>query len=52
MAGVVEGFRWALLGTNQPPGAMLAVSISVVIALLIGGLYYFRRMEQDFADVV
>lgn len=52
MAGVVEGFRWALLGTKQPPGAMLAVSISVVIALLIGGLFYFRRMEQEFADVV
>lgn len=52
MAGVVEGFRWALLGTEQPPGAMLAVSISVVIALLIGGLFYFRRMEQEFADVV
>ena len=51
MAGVVEGFRWALLGT-QPPGAMLAVSIAVVIVLLIGGLYYFRRMEQEFADVV
>lgn len=52
MAGVVEGFRWALLGTKQPPGAMLLVSISVVIVLLIGGLYYFRRMEQEFADVV
>jgi lipopolysaccharide transport system permease protein len=51
MAGVVEGFRWALLG-KQPPGAMLAVSVAVVIALLIGGLYYFRRMEQQFADVV
>jgi lipopolysaccharide transport system permease protein len=51
MAGVVEGFRWALLG-NKPPGAMLAVSVSVVIVILIGGLYYFRRMEQQFADVV
>jgi lipopolysaccharide transport system permease protein len=51
MAGVVEGFRWALLGT-KPPGAMLAVSIGVVIVLLGGGLYYFRRMEQQFADVV
>ena len=51
MAGVVEGFRWALLG-SKPPGAMLAVSIAVVILLLIGGLYYFRRMEQEFADVV
>lgn len=51
MAGVVDGFRWALLG-KQPPGAMLAVSFGVVIAILIGGLYYFRRMEQEFADVV
>ena len=52
MAGVVEGFRWALLGKSQPPGLMLWVSIAVVIALLVGGLYYFRRMEQQFADVV
>ena len=51
MAGVVEGFRWALLGT-KPPGAMLAVSIGVVLVLLVGGLFYFRRMEQEFADVV
>ena len=52
MAGVVEGFRWALLGTRNAPGPMLAVSIAVVVALLIGGLYYFRRMEKTFADVV
>jgi lipopolysaccharide transport system permease protein len=51
MAGVVEGFRWALLG-NKPPGALLWVSVASVIVLLIGGLYYFRRMEQQFADVV
>jgi len=51
MAGVVDGFRWALLGT-QPPGAMLAVSVGMVLAIIIGGLYYFRRMEQQFADVV
>jgi lipopolysaccharide transport system permease protein len=51
MAGVVEGFRWALLG-KQPPGALLAVSVGVVVAILFGGLYYFRRMEQEFADVV
>ena len=51
MAGVVEGFRWALLG-KQPPGAMLAVSVGAVIVILIGGLYYFRRMEQEFADIV
>jgi len=52
MAGVVEGFRWALLGKTEGPGAMLAVSTGVVILLLIGGLYYFRRMEQTFADIV
>lgn len=52
MAGVVEGFRWALLGKSEPPGALLAVSVAVVIVLLVGGLYYFRRMEQEFADVV
>ena len=52
MAGVVEGFRWALLGTGQAPGPMLAVSVLVVIAVFISGLYYFRRMEETFADVV
>ena len=52
MAGVVEGFRWALLGKSEPPGALLWVSVAVVVLLLVGGLYYFRRMEQQFADVV
>jgi lipopolysaccharide transport system permease protein len=52
MAGVVEGFRWALLGKSTGPGALLAVSVGVVILILIGGLYYFRRMEAEFADVV
>ena len=52
VAGVVEGFRWALLGKSQAPGAMLWVSVSVVVVLLLGGLYYFRRMEQEFADVI
>jgi lipopolysaccharide transport system permease protein len=51
MAGVVEGFRWALLG-KEPPTSLLAVSAVVVVLLLIGGLYYFRRMEKTFADVV
>ncbi|OPX94105.1 MAG: Teichoic acid translocation permease protein TagG [Syntrophorhabdus sp. PtaB.Bin027] len=51
MAGVIEGFRWALLGTN-PPEAMIMVSVGVVILLLVGGLFYFKRMEQYFADVV
>ena len=52
MAGVVEGFRWALLGKAEGPGPMLVVSVAAVILLLIGGLYYFRRMERTFADVV
>lgn len=52
MAGVVEGFRWALLGAGQTPGIMLVVSSGVAIVVLISGLYYFRRMEKTFADVV
>jgi lipopolysaccharide transport system permease protein len=52
MAGVVEGFRWALLGKSEPPGMMLWVSVVMVVLILGGGLYYFRRMEQEFADVV
>jgi lipopolysaccharide transport system permease protein len=52
MAGVVEGFRWALLGTAHPPGLILVVSVAAILALLVGGLYYFRRMERTFADVV
>ena len=52
MVGVVEGFRWALLGKSSPPGTMLLVSVLVVLVLLVGGLYYFRRMEQEFADIV
>ncbi|MBC7232565.1 MAG: ABC transporter permease [Chloroflexi bacterium] len=52
MAGVVEGFRWALMGQAQAPGSLLAVSILMVITLLMSGLYYFQRMERTFADVV
>ena len=51
MTGVVEGFRWALLGRRDAPGAMLAASAASVLLLLIGGLFYFRRMERRFADV-
>jgi lipopolysaccharide transport system permease protein len=52
MAGVVEGFRWALLGTNTPPGPMTLVSAGVALALLVTGVLYFRRMEKSFADVL
>jgi lipopolysaccharide transport system permease protein len=52
MVGVVEGFRWALLGRGEPPGPMVAVSGVVAIVILIGGLFYFRRMEKTFADIV
>jgi lipopolysaccharide transport system permease protein len=52
MAGVVEGFRWALLRTETAPGPIVAVSSAVSLAILIGGAYYFRRMERTFADVV
>jgi lipopolysaccharide transport system permease protein len=52
MAGVVEGFRWALLGTDTQPGSMILVSAVVAVGLLISGAYYFRRMEKSFADVV
>jgi lipopolysaccharide transport system permease protein len=52
MVGVVEGFRWALLGTKTAPGPVVAVSALVAIILLVGGAFYFRRMEKTFADVV
>jgi lipopolysaccharide transport system permease protein len=51
MAGVVEGFRWALLGTNTAPGPMIIASSLVALALLLSGAFYFRRMERTFADV-
>jgi len=52
MAGVVEGFRWALLGKAHPPLPVLLVSTSVVALIIFGGLEYFRRMEKTFADIV
>jgi lipopolysaccharide transport system permease protein len=52
MAGVVEGFRWALLGNTPPPGPMLAVSVLAVVGVFAGGLFFFRRMERTMADVV
>jgi lipopolysaccharide transport system permease protein len=52
IAGVVEGFRWALLGNRNGSGALMMVSVVIVIALLFGGIAYFRRMESTFADLV
>ena len=52
MAGVVEGFRWALLGIGQTPGPMILVSSMTAVALLFSGAFYFRRMEKTFADVI
>ncbi len=52
MVGVIEGFRRALLGKGTIWGPSLAVSISIIILILIGGIFYFRKMEQTFADVV
>lgn len=52
MAGVVEGFRWALLGKAGGVGMLMTVSVLAVTILLFGGLLYFRRMERTFADIV
>jgi lipopolysaccharide transport system permease protein len=51
MVGVVEGFRWALLGTGHLD-PMFGLSAVVAVVLLLGGLVYFRRTERTFADVV
>jgi len=52
MVGVVEGFRWALLGAKTAPGPVIIVSTLASLAILASGAYYFRRMEKTFADVV
>ena len=52
MVGVVEGFRWALLGTDTAPGPIILVSSLVAVALLVSGCFFFRKMEKTFADVV
>lgn len=52
MVGVVEGFRWALLGTAQTSGLMLLVSTVIASGLLLSGALYFRKMETSFADIV
>ena len=52
MVGVVEGFRWALLGSQTAPGPMILLSAGVAAVFLVTGVFYFRRMERSFADVV
>ena len=52
MAGVVEGFRWALLDMDTGPGKMIIVSTLVAVTLFVSGAFYFRRIEQSFADVL
>ena len=52
MAGVVNGFRWALLGAGNGPDAALWVSVGISVLVLVSGLYYFRNMERTFADTI
>jgi lipopolysaccharide transport system permease protein len=52
MAGVVEGFRWAVLGQGEVEGLVMLGSVVGVVALLVSGLFYFRRVEQTFSDVI
>lgn len=52
MVGVIDGFRWSLLGSGEAPRGLLAVSVIAIVLILGSGLYYFRRMEATFADVI
>jgi len=52
MAGVVEGFRWALLGTTTAPGSIIAFSAVFAVVFLVSGIFYFQRMEMTFADII
>jgi lipopolysaccharide transport system permease protein len=52
MAGVVEGFRWALLGVGEQPGAMIGMSSFIAVLLLISGIVWFRRRERTFVDII
>jgi lipopolysaccharide transport system permease protein len=52
MAGVVEGFRWALTGSGEAPGALLLVSLAAILFVLVSGLVFFRSTERTFADVI
>jgi len=52
MTGVIQGFRWALLGSGEPPGAMFLVSIALVVIGLFSGAYLFRRTERTVVDLL
>jgi len=52
MAGVIEGFRWALLGRTAPDPVVMAESVIVLLLVVISGLVYFRKMERQFADII
>jgi lipopolysaccharide transport system permease protein len=52
MAGVVNGFRWALLGAGNGPDLALWVSAGISVLVLVSGLFYFRNMERTFADTI
>jgi lipopolysaccharide transport system permease protein len=52
LVGVVEGFRWAMLGSHTRPGPMIFLSALSALAVLVSGAFYFRRVEKNFADVV
>ncbi len=52
MAGVVNGFRWALLGSNSGPNLNMAISVVISLVILVSGLFYFRSMERTFADTI
>ena len=52
MAGVIEGFRWALLGRTAPDPIVMAESLVVLVLVITAGLVYFRQMERQFADII
>jgi lipopolysaccharide transport system permease protein len=52
MTGIVDGFRWSMIGNGFPNSGMLAASIGITLGLLVPGLYHFRRTERTFADLV
>lgn len=52
MAGVIEGFRWALLGSDTAAGPIFLVSVAAVAVMFVTGLFYFQKLEQQFADVI